>query len=154
MATAIQPRIKPPRLHEPQQAIWHDPSRFIVVDAGRRFGKSRLGALKCTTEGMRGKRFWWIWPNYPNASVGWRMLKRLALQIPGTTAREVETMVLFPSGGFAQVKSADPIPKIIVLGKDGEARAASLAAGADAFVIKGDPPKQLLVAFDQVSSQS
>ena len=55
---------------------------------------------------------------------------------------------------LAQVQSADCIPKIIVLSKDGEARGAALAAGADAFVIKGDPPKQLLVAFRQVSSQS
>ena len=54
---------------------------------------------------------------------------------------------------LAQVQSVEPIPKIIVLSKDGEARGAALAAGADAFVIKGDPPKQLLVAIDQVSSQ-
>lgn len=55
---------------------------------------------------------------------------------------------------LAQVKSADYIPKIIVLSKDAEARGAAVAAGADAFVIKGDPPKQLLVAFRQVSSRS
>jgi DNA-binding NarL/FixJ family response regulator len=55
---------------------------------------------------------------------------------------------------LAQVQSANPISKIIVLSKDGEAREAALAAGADAFVIKGDPPKQLLVAIDQVRSQA
>jgi DNA-binding NarL/FixJ family response regulator len=56
---------------------------------------------------------------------------------------------------LAQVQgAADCIPKIIVLCKDGETGGAALAAGANAFVIKGDPPKQLLVAIDQVRSQS
>jgi two-component system phosphate regulon response regulator PhoB len=55
---------------------------------------------------------------------------------------------------MAQAQSAGPVPKIIVLSRDEEDRGAALAAGADAFVIKGDPPKQLLVAFDQVSSES
>jgi two-component system phosphate regulon response regulator PhoB len=55
---------------------------------------------------------------------------------------------------LAQIQSADCTPKVIVLSKDAEVREVALAAGADAFVIKGDPPKQLLVAFDQVSSQS
>ena len=55
---------------------------------------------------------------------------------------------------LAQVKSADYIPKIIVLSKDAEAEEGALAAGADAFVIKGEPPRQLLAAVHAVSSQS
>jgi DNA-binding NarL/FixJ family response regulator len=54
---------------------------------------------------------------------------------------------------LGQVKSADCIPKIIILGKDPDAAEEALAAGADAFVIKGDPPRQLLAALRQVSSQ-
>ena len=53
---------------------------------------------------------------------------------------------------LARVKSTDCIPKIIVLSKDADAEDEALAAGADAFVIKGDPPKRLLAAFFQVSS--
>ena len=55
---------------------------------------------------------------------------------------------------LAQVQSTDCTPKIIVLGKDGDAEEVALAAGADAFVIKGDPPRQLLAALRQVNSQS
>jgi len=54
---------------------------------------------------------------------------------------------------LAEVSSADCRPKIIVLGKDPEARPVALAAGADAFVVKGEPPEQLLIAFRQVSPE-
>jgi DNA-binding NarL/FixJ family response regulator len=54
---------------------------------------------------------------------------------------------------LAQVRSADYVPKIIVLSQDVDAEEWALAAGADAFVVKGDPPKQLLAAFRQVRSQ-
>ena len=63
--------------------------------------------------------------------------------LPGQSLAEV----------LAQVQNVDCIPKVIVLSEDAEAREAALAAGADAFVVKGDPPKQILVAFRQVSSQ-
>ncbi len=64
--------------------------------------------------------------------------------LPGRPSMEV----------LAEVSSADCRPKIIVLGKDPEARSVALAAGADAFVVKGEPPEQLLIAFRQVSSES
>ena len=54
---------------------------------------------------------------------------------------------------LAEVSSADCRPKIIILGKDPEARPVALAAGADAFVVKGEPPEQLLIAFRQVSPE-
>jgi DNA-binding NarL/FixJ family response regulator len=59
-----------------------------------------------------------------------------------------------PTEVLAQVKSADCAPQIIVLSKDGDAEEVALAAGADAFVTKGDPPRQLLAALRQVSLQS
>jgi DNA-binding NarL/FixJ family response regulator len=64
--------------------------------------------------------------------------------LPGQPSTEV----------LAQVKSADCTPKIVVLSKDGDAQEVALAAGADAFVVKGDPPRQLLAALRHVSSQS
>jgi predicted phage terminase large subunit-like protein len=87
--------------------VWDGDTRFAVLAAGRRFGKSRLGALRCVYGALQGRRSWWIWPTYANGSIGWRMLKQLALQIPGAEVREVERMVTLPTGGWAQIKSAD-----------------------------------------------
>lgn len=41
-------------------------------------------------------------------------------------------------------------PRFIVLGRDLRARQVAIDAGADAFVIKGDSPNQLLAAFREV----
>lgn len=95
-----------PTLHEPQRAIWNDPARFQVVAAGRRFGKSRLASLRCVVCALQGGRAWWVFPSYPMAAVGWRMLKRLAVQIPGAKMREVDRLVEM-NGGTIQIRSAD-----------------------------------------------
>jgi len=58
-----------------------------------------------------------------------------------------------PAQVLAQVQIAECQPKIIVLGKEPDARGPALAAGADAFVVKGEPPGQLLAALRQVISQ-
>lgn len=96
-----------PSLHEQQRAIWQHQARFQVVSAGRRFGKSRLASLWCVVGALQGQRAWWVFPSYPMAAVGWRMLKRLAVQIPGATMREMDRLIEFPSGGIVQLRSAD-----------------------------------------------
>jgi DNA-binding NarL/FixJ family response regulator len=49
---------------------------------------------------------------------------------------------------LARLRSARPGLKVIALSGRPEARPAALAAGADMFVSKGDPPEQLLKAID------
>ena len=44
-------------------------------------------------------------------------------------------------------------PAIIVLGKDARTEQAALAAGADAFVLKGDPPKELLITLRRIDAR-
>lgn len=97
----------PPKLHAGQLQVWRHPARFQVMACGRRFGKSRLGSLMCISTAAHGKRAWWIAPSYPMAAIGWRMLKRLALQIPGVAVREMDRMITLPGGGSVQVRSAD-----------------------------------------------
>ncbi len=63
--------------------------------------------------------------------------------LPGQPSTEV----------LAEISSAECRPKVIVLAKDADDRQVALASGADGFVVKGDPPEQLLVALRQVSSQ-
>lgn len=96
-----------PKLHPGQQAVWDHPARFQVLATGRRFGKSRLGALRTVYTGASGKRAWWVAPSFPMASIGWRMVKALARQLPGVVIRESDRMITFPGGGWVQVKSAD-----------------------------------------------
>jgi DNA-binding NarL/FixJ family response regulator len=49
---------------------------------------------------------------------------------------------------LAELRAARPGLKVIALSGRPEARSAALAAGADMFVSKGDPPEQLLRAVD------
>lgn len=100
-------RIDPPALHRGQREVWQDAARFHTLACGRRWGKSRLGALLCLHKAATGGRAWWVGPTYPVASVGWRMIRRLAVQIPSASIRESERMVMLPGGGSIQVKSAD-----------------------------------------------
>jgi hypothetical protein len=100
--------MKPPNLHPGQETVRRHPARFKVLACGRRWGKTRLGAILCldTAINRRGAA-WWIAPTYKVAAVGWRQLKGLARQIPGTVIREVDRKAEFPGGGWYQVRSAD-----------------------------------------------
>lgn len=105
MATAITLQLPP--LHEGQRAIFADAHRFKAVSAGRRFGKTKLGALMCFAVAAQGGRAWWVAPQYGIALIGWRMMRRLAVQVPNVTVRESERMITLPTGGTVQIKSAD-----------------------------------------------
>jgi len=58
-----------------------------------------------------------------------------------------------PASLVAEAKSAGFRPQVIVIGKDLEAKQAALAAGADAFVMTGDSPEQLLTAVRRVRTE-
>ena len=99
--------VEMPSLHEGQRAVWQDEHRYHVLACGRRWGKTRLGALRCTATALSGGRAWWVAPSYPVANIGWRMIKRLAQQVPGVKLRLVDREVTMPNGGTVQVRSAD-----------------------------------------------
>jgi len=100
-------RMTLPHLHRAQRQVADSDARYRVIDAGRRFGKTRLGSLLCVVEGIEGRRAWWVAPTYPMAAVGWRGIKQLARQVPGAIPREMNRMITFASGGTVQVRSAD-----------------------------------------------
>jgi DNA-binding NarL/FixJ family response regulator len=52
---------------------------------------------------------------------------------------------------LASLQALDTHPKVIALSGRLEARQAALAAGADAFVSKGDPQEQLLTALRTIN---
>lgn len=94
-------------LHPAQWKIHADASRFRVVDAGRRFGKTRLGVMECLDVAAKGGRAWWVAPSYKISQVGWRPLRRMAARIPGAEVRLGELSATIPGGGEVVIRSAD-----------------------------------------------
>ena len=95
------------RPHPTQKAVHSDPSRFRVVDAGRRWGKTRLGVMECLEVAANKGRAWWVAPSYKVALVGWRPLRRLAGRIHGANVKLAEMSVELPGGGEVAIRSAD-----------------------------------------------
>ena len=94
-------------LHPAQKEIHECPSRFRVVSAGRRFGKTLLATAECLEVAMAGGRAWWVAPTYKMSEVGWRPLRRIGGVMPGVTVRKVDKEIVLPSGGMVGVRSAD-----------------------------------------------
>lgn len=113
---ALTIEVTAPPLHPQQQQVRDDPRRFRVLVAGRRWGKTRLGAVLAIAEAVQGKRCWWLAPTYGMAMVGWREILALAAQFhepAEAVIRHGELRVTFPfSGGWVQVRSADDPDKL------------------------------------------
>jgi predicted phage terminase large subunit-like protein len=112
-------RIVPPPLHPGQLEVARHPARFKVLAAGRRWGKTSLGVERCFERSVRGGRAWWVAPTYPLASIGWKVARHLARQIPQAEAHESERLIEFPGHGEFQVKSADNPDSLRGAGLDG-----------------------------------
>lgn len=55
---------------------------------------------------LKGEPGWWVAPDANVAQIGWAMLKRLALQVPGVRISESYRTIELPNGGWGQVKGA------------------------------------------------
>ncbi len=98
-----------PPLHDKQMVIHKDRSRFKMVRAGRRFGKTKLGVREIVDAALQGGLAWWVAPTYKLAKPGWRDLRFLADQIPGAEVRRGSMEIVFPGGGEAAIRTAqDP----------------------------------------------
>lgn len=93
--------------HPAQKEVHASTARFRVVDAGRRFGKTRLGVMECLEVAAKGGRAWWVAPSFPISQVGWRPLRKLAARVPGASVKLAEMTVDMPGGGEVRVRSAD-----------------------------------------------
>lgn len=99
-----------PPLHRKQQEVFLHPARFKVVVCGRQWGKTFLAAVTVFARALQGEEVWWVAPAYHQAEYGWRKVKQMARQIPGTEIKErPDYRVTFPTGGTVQVKSADNV---------------------------------------------
>lgn len=99
--------IELPTLHPAQFQVLSELPRFGILAAGRRWGKSQLGTELCVKAALEGRRAWWVGPDFPTASVGWRMMSDMARQIPGMTEHKADMRIDGINGGWVQVKSAE-----------------------------------------------
>ena len=104
-------------LHARQLEVLNDPSRFKVVAAGRRFGKSYLSAvmliieaLKETNEfgyDLRNKEVWYVSPTFQQSKdIMWSLLKDLGKDVIDRTVENVGTIHLV-NGRKIQLKGSD-----------------------------------------------
>lgn len=103
----MPPVIYLPPLHRTQQLVHDEAARFTVLACGRRWGKTRYGALRCLATALEGGAAWWVAPTYKMSNVGWRLTQGLAEQIPGARINKSERRVEFTTGGWVEIRSAD-----------------------------------------------
>jgi len=99
-------KVKMPELHSGQLSVATSKSRFKVLVAGRRWGKTRLGVWLCIAKAMQGKRAWWVAPTYSMALEGWKEIRTLGIDY-GCEVKEYEKTLYTPTGGQVTVRSAD-----------------------------------------------
>ena len=84
-----------PELHENQQKIFDDASRFRVVMCGRRFGKSELAQMEIIFEAIKGHAVAYITPTYQLAKT---FFKQLAKVLPFENNKS-DLTITFPNDG-------------------------------------------------------
>ena len=95
-----------PELHDGQKKVAQSNSRFKVLSAGRRWGKTRLGVWLCLEKAWTGGRAWWIAPTYAMALEGWKDLRNIGIEY-GTIVKESEKTIITPTGGMVSIRSSD-----------------------------------------------
>jgi hypothetical protein len=88
-------RIELPTPHINQQAIIDSQSRFRVVLAGRRFGKSELSQIEIIVNALQGKQVFYVTPTYNLARV---FFDQLSKAVPFESNKS-ELSIKFPNGG-------------------------------------------------------
>lgn len=107
-------------LHPGQLEVFQDLSRFKVIAAGRRWGKTRLAAVELLTKALqdhktvnrrkrslRGMEAWYVAPTYDQAKdIVWGLLKDLAENVI-TKTWENDGKIQLVNGRCIQIKGSD-----------------------------------------------
>ena len=97
------------KLHPAQQKIFNDKTRFKVIAAGRRFGKSRLAAWTLLINALQSKSkdVFYVAPTYQQATdIMWNMLKELGHEIISASHEQTKVLTLI-NGRRIYLKGAD-----------------------------------------------
>lgn len=97
------------KLHEKQLEIFNDTSRFKVVAAGRRFGKSRLAAWVLIIEALKSKEkdVFYVAPTFQQAKdILWSLLKEIGHEVIAS-AHENTAVLTLVNGRKIYLKGSD-----------------------------------------------
>ncbi len=105
------------KLHPAQMEIFTDPSRFKLVAAGRRFGKSYLSAVLLLIEALKtetdegkklvDKRVFYVAPTFDQGKrIIWDLLKDLGKEVIASTL-ENQGIITLTNGRKIEIKGAD-----------------------------------------------
>jgi len=97
-------------LHKNQGKILQDHTRFKVIVAGRRFGKTTVALtelIKAAMENDRGK-VWYVAPSYKQAkNIAWKMLLDMLPSELVAKTNETELSVMLKTGVSIELKGAE-----------------------------------------------
>ena len=109
------------RLSNPQQLVAEDTTRFKVVIAGRRFGKTYLAIRElCYHARLPDQEVWYVAPTYKQAKmIVWRKLKQRLQDLRWIKkANESELSILLKNGSTISLKGADNEDSLRGIGLD------------------------------------
>ena len=101
---------------KPQLEIIKDDSRFKVIVAGRRWGKTHLSLFDLLINDRNGAwkhpkmKNWFVAPTYRQAkNIAWNILKEICFEYPRLIAKknEAELSIEFINGSLIELKGAD-----------------------------------------------
>ena len=108
-------------LSKPQQIIADDPTRFKVVIAGRRFGKTHLAIRElCYHARIPDREVWYVAPTYKmSKNIVWKKLKAKLVELRwAKKINETELSILLKNGTTIALKGADNADSLRGVGLD------------------------------------
>ena len=124
------------RLHSNQAKIYKSDSRYKVVVAGRRFGKTYFALVSLLINALshNDAYLWYVAPTFRQAkTIAWRLIKQLTEGIEGMEFNEAELRVKCPNGGIVELKGADKEDSLRGSGLGSKSDIGSLGLVVDEF---------------------
>src|SRR3990167_207762 len=98
------------KLHDSQYQIYNDCHRFVILAAGRRYGKTVLALTKIITKSLETKKskIWYVAPTYRQAEmIAWKMLFEMIPPKLILKKNEVKLEIILINGSEISLKGAD-----------------------------------------------
>jgi len=97
------------QLRTPQWTVFNCASRFRILVAGRRFGKTYLAQVElCRSAWATGRLAWYVAPTYKQAKrIAWKPLKQMTRPYWASKPNETDLRIELTTGGTICLKGAD-----------------------------------------------